>query len=65
MPRIALLGSSLVVLVGAGLAAYILYKFVHRQRQLRELRIARISAGELKRLQSVSAAGLQACRRGV
>ena len=46
----ASLGSSLVVILGAGLAAYILYKFVHRQRLLRELRIARISAGELKRL---------------
>ena len=46
----ASLGSSLVVILGAGLAAYIVYKFVHRQRLLRELRIARISAGELKRL---------------
>lgn len=46
----ARLGLSLVVILGAGLAAYIAYKFVHRQRLLRELRIARISAGELKRL---------------
>ena len=48
--RAASLGSLLGVILGAGLAAYIVYKFVHRQRLLRELRIARISAGELKRL---------------
>lgn len=46
----ASLGLSLVVTLGAGLAAYIAYKFVHRQLLLRELRIARISPGELKRL---------------
>jgi membrane protein DedA with SNARE-associated domain/rhodanese-related sulfurtransferase len=46
----ASLGLSLVVTLGAGLVAYIAYKFVHRQRLLRELRVARISPGELKRL---------------
>lgn len=48
--RASRFGSSLVVFLGASLVAYIAYKFVHRQRLLRELRIARISAGELKRL---------------
>jgi Rhodanese-like domain len=40
-------GWLLVVVVGA-LAAYIGYKFVARQRFLRELRIARITVDELK-----------------
>ena len=44
------LGSSLVVLVGGALALYIAYKYVHRQLLLRELRIARISADELKQM---------------
>lgn len=38
------------VLLAAGLAAYVLYKFLHRQKLLRELRIARITPSELKRL---------------
>ncbi len=42
------LGSGLVVLVIGALAAYIAYKFIARQRFLRELRIARITADELK-----------------
>jgi membrane protein DedA with SNARE-associated domain len=42
------LGSGLGVLVVGGLAAYIAYKFIARQRFLRELRIARITADELK-----------------
>ena len=37
-----------VLLVGA-LAAYIAYKFIARQRFLRELRIARITVDELKK----------------
>jgi len=44
------LGLWLAFFFGAGLAAYILYKFVHRQLLLRELRIARITAEELKRM---------------
>jgi membrane protein DedA with SNARE-associated domain/rhodanese-related sulfurtransferase len=43
-------GSSLVVLVVAALALYILYKYVNRVRLLRELRIARITPEELKQL---------------
>ena len=43
------LGSGLLVLVLGALAAYIGYKFLARQRFLRELRIARITADELKR----------------
>jgi rhodanese-related sulfurtransferase len=35
-------------LVIGGLAAYIAYKFIARQRFLRELRIGRITADELK-----------------
>jgi membrane protein DedA with SNARE-associated domain len=44
----AKLGSGLGVLVIGGLAAYIAWKFISRQRFLRELRIARITAEELK-----------------
>ena len=43
------LGRGLAVLLIAALALYIGYKFVARQRFLRELRIARISVDELKR----------------
>lgn len=46
--RLASLGSWLVVLILGALAAYISYKFITRQRFLRELRIARISVDELK-----------------
>src|SRR6266403_505365 len=42
------LGGGLMVLLVASLAFYIGYKFVARQRFLRELRIARISPEELK-----------------
>jgi membrane protein DedA with SNARE-associated domain len=42
------LGSGLGVLVVSVLAGYIAYKFVARQRFLRELRIGRITADELK-----------------
>src|SRR5712692_6826387 len=42
------LGSGLGVLVIGALGGYIAYKFVARQRFLRELRIARITADELK-----------------
>jgi membrane protein DedA with SNARE-associated domain len=43
------LGSWIVVLLIAALTAYILYKFVARQKFLRDLRISRISVDELKR----------------
>ncbi|MGH9866389.1 MAG: rhodanese-like domain-containing protein, partial [Candidatus Acidiferrales bacterium] len=46
--RLASLGSGLVVLVVSALAGYIAWKFIARQRFLRELRIARISVEELK-----------------
>jgi|SRR6202171_5170439 len=42
------LGSGLVMLLIGALASYLAYKFVARQRFLRELRIARISVDELK-----------------
>ena len=48
--RTARFGSSLVVLVGSALALYIAYKYVHRQRVLHELRIARITVDELKQM---------------
>jgi membrane protein DedA with SNARE-associated domain len=46
--HLASLGGWLLALVVGALAAYIGYKFVARQRFLRELRIARITADELK-----------------
>jgi membrane protein DedA with SNARE-associated domain/rhodanese-related sulfurtransferase len=44
------LGLWLAFFFGAGIAAYLAYKFIHRQLLLRELRIARITAEELKRM---------------
>jgi membrane protein DedA with SNARE-associated domain/rhodanese-related sulfurtransferase len=44
------LGLWLAFFFGAGITAYLLYKFVHRQLLLRELRIARITVEELKRM---------------
>jgi membrane protein DedA with SNARE-associated domain len=43
------LGSGLLVLLIAILVAYLSYKFIARQRFLRELRIGRITADELKK----------------
>ena len=43
-------GSLLIVLVVAALILYIAYKYVHRVRLLRELRIARITVDELKQM---------------
>lgn len=43
------LGTSLVGILVGSLAAYIIWKYVQRQRFLRQLRIARISPEELKR----------------
>jgi membrane protein DedA with SNARE-associated domain len=45
---LASFGGWLLVLVIAALASYIAYKFIARQRFLRELRIARITVEELK-----------------
>jgi membrane protein DedA with SNARE-associated domain len=46
--RLASLGGWLLVLAVGALAVYIVFKFVARQRFLRELRIARITVDELK-----------------
>jgi len=46
--RLASLGGWLLVLIVGFLGAYIAYKFIARQRFLRELRIARITVEELK-----------------
>lgn len=46
--RLASLGGGLLVLVVMALAGYIAWKFIARQRFLRELRISRISVEELK-----------------
>src|SRR5712692_10785632 len=46
--HLASLGGWLVVLLLGALAAYIAYKFVARQRFLRELRISRITVDEIK-----------------
>jgi membrane protein DedA with SNARE-associated domain/rhodanese-related sulfurtransferase len=43
-------GSSFGVLLLAALIVYITYKYIHRQRVLRELRIARITVDELKQM---------------
>jgi hypothetical protein len=42
------LGSGLLVLLATALASYILYKFLTRQKLLRNLRISRITVDELK-----------------
>jgi membrane protein DedA with SNARE-associated domain len=46
--RLAALGGWLVLVLGGALAAYILYKYVARRHFLRQLRVARITADELK-----------------
>lgn len=46
--RLARLGSSLIVILIAGLAAWIAFKYIQRQRVYRDLRIARITPHELK-----------------
>lgn len=44
------LGASMVVLLGAALIVYLVWKYFQRQKFLRELRIARISPEELKKV---------------
>jgi uncharacterized protein (DUF58 family) len=46
--QIAAFGGRLMLLLSAGLAGYILYKYAARRRFLRQLRIARISVEDLK-----------------
>jgi membrane protein DedA with SNARE-associated domain/rhodanese-related sulfurtransferase len=48
--QVAHLGAVLALLLVGGLAGYVVYKYIHRQRLLRELRIARISVEELKQM---------------
>ena len=43
-------GETAGVIVAASLGGYVLYKYLHRQRLLKELRVARISPKELKQL---------------
>ena len=43
-------GETGTAIVALGLVGYVLYKYLHRQRLLRELRVARISPSELKQL---------------
>ena len=47
--RVASLGFSLLVILVAGLAAYISWKYVQRRRFIHSLRIARITPEELRR----------------
>ena len=47
--RAARLGNYALLIVGAALASYIAFKFIQRRRLFRSLRIARITADELKR----------------
>jgi membrane protein DedA with SNARE-associated domain/rhodanese-related sulfurtransferase len=44
------LGLWLAMIFGAGITVYIMYKYIHRQLLLRELRIARITAEEVKQM---------------
>lgn len=57
-------GASAVLLLGGSFAAYLAYKFAHRQWLLRELRMARISPDELKRLMDDGQAVLVVDLRG-
>ena len=43
-------GKTATAIIAAGLGGYVLYKYLHRQKLLRELRMARISPTELKQL---------------
>ena len=43
-------GKTAATVLAVGLGGYILYKYLHRQKLLRELRVARISPVELKQL---------------
>lgn len=43
-------GKTATMIIAVGLASYVLYKYWHRQKLLKELRIARISPTELKQL---------------
>jgi len=47
------LGRNALVLLGLLFVAYITFKYIHRQRVLRKLRIARITAEELRQRQEV------------
>jgi membrane protein DedA with SNARE-associated domain len=47
--RAAQLGGWLLVLAAAGLAGYVAWKYVQRQRFIRKLRVARISPDELRK----------------
>jgi membrane protein DedA with SNARE-associated domain len=48
--RIAAFGGELVLLLSAGLAAYLAYKYASRRRFMQHLRVARVGAEELKRM---------------
>jgi membrane protein DedA with SNARE-associated domain/rhodanese-related sulfurtransferase len=43
-------GQTATAIIAVSLAGYVLYKYVHRQKLLRDLRVARISPAELKQL---------------
>jgi membrane protein DedA with SNARE-associated domain/rhodanese-related sulfurtransferase len=43
-------GKTAATILAVGLVGYVLYKYVHRQKLLRELRVARITPSELKHL---------------
>src|SRR5438034_5097478 len=61
--HLAALGGRLLVLLLGVLGAYIAYKFVARQRFLRDLRISRITADELK--EKIDEIGRASCRERV
>src|SRR5262245_23127674 len=47
--RVASFGFSMLAILGVGLAAYIAWKYIQRRRFIRSLRIARITADDLKK----------------
>jgi membrane protein DedA with SNARE-associated domain/rhodanese-related sulfurtransferase len=48
--RVMQLGKAAGILLTVSVCGYVLYKYIHRQKLLRELRVARISPTELKQL---------------
>lgn len=48
--QLAEVGASVAFILGGGLGTYIMYKYLHRHLLMRELRVARISVDQLKKM---------------